>query len=150
MRNYCIVSYCNMYILPYVKYYVDAIRDSGAQCTLLYWDRDICEKAPELHCETIRYHRVLTKKSGTIQKVLGYIGATLFFRKIIKEKHYHGIIFLQTHAAIGCFGQLTSHKYIVDIRDWTLENYIPYRWLEQKVLRNSFLHLPTKTFFLKT
>lgn len=40
MKRYCVISFCNMYVLPYAKLYIDSIIASGAKCDLIYWDRD--------------------------------------------------------------------------------------------------------------
>ena len=40
MKRYCLVSFCNIYLLPYARKYIDAILASGAECDLIYWDRD--------------------------------------------------------------------------------------------------------------
>ena len=39
-KRYCLVSFCNIYLLPYAKIYIDAINSAGAECDLLFWDRD--------------------------------------------------------------------------------------------------------------
>ena len=155
MKNFCIVSFCNLYFLPYAKTYIKTIIESGSECTLLFWDRDAVNGTNDNFpkCRKLVYQKKKTAISSFSVKLEGYIGATRFFRKIIDEEHFDGIIFLQTHAAVACVDVLKKYtkKYIVDIRDWTLENYWWYRKLEKKCVNNSFATIissPAYTRFL--
>ncbi|MDA8227763.1 MAG: hypothetical protein M0T74_08730 [Desulfitobacterium hafniense] len=143
MKLFCIIGFCNMYVLPYAKTYIKAIQDSGAECTLLFWDRDEVDGGNDNFpgCRKLCYQRKKTPESSAKDKVLGYLGASKYFRKVIKEENFDGLIFLQTHAAIACQSVLNKQyqgRYIVDIRDWTLENYGIYRNLEKKAIDSSF------------
>ena len=143
MKRYCLVSFCNIYVLPYAKIYIDAILASGAECDLVYWDRDAVngEKDKFSGCKKVCYERKITPISSKMKKILGYVGATRFIKKCIKNNEYDGVIFLQTHAAIACRGVLKKkykNRYIVDIRDFTLENYKIYRKLEKQVINEAY------------
>lgn len=143
MKRYCLISFCNMYVLPYAKLYIDAIIASGAECDLIYWDRDAVNGAKDGfdECRKICYQRKMTPESSAIEKLLGYVESRNFIVKELKENDYDGIFFLQTHAAVACKGILKkkySGKYIVDVRDFTLENYSIYKKMEDKVITDSF------------
>ncbi len=143
MKRYCLVSFCNIYVLPYAKLYIDAILNSGAECDLIYWDREAVngERDSFTGCRKLCFQRELSSDSSVKDKVLGYIGSTKYFVKKLKEIDYDGIIFLQMHAAVACKGILRKKyegKYIVDIRDYTLENLSVYRKAEEKVIFKSF------------
>lgn len=143
MKRYCLVSFCNMYVLPYAKLYINPIIASGAECDLIYWDRDALNGAKDGfgECRKICYQRKITPESSAIEKLEGYIESRNFIVKELKTNNYDGIVFLQTHAAVACKGILKKKyqgKYIVDVRDFTLENYSIYRKLEDKVITNSF------------
>lgn len=144
MKNYCIVSFCNMYNLPYAKLYVDKIIESGNKCSLLYWDRDDDsgdkDKINEL-CELIPFHRVIKPNCSKLDLLLGYIGASSFFNYILGKRKFDGVIFLQTHAAVACAIQSFlkySGKYIIDIRDYSLENHAVYRYIEEHLINKSY------------
>ena len=155
MKRYCLVSFCNIYVLPYAKIYIDAIKNAGAECDLLYWDRDAVNgQNDSFLCNKICYQRKMTPESSVGDKVFGYIQARNFFVKRLKENNYDGIVFLQTHAAIAC-GRMLSQKYvgryIVDIRDYTLEKYTLYKKLEKRVIDNAFatvISSPAYSYFL--
>lgn len=142
-KKNCIVSFCNIYVLPYAKTYIDAIHSHGDECTLLFWDRDAVEgRNDELfNCDISCYQKLITPQSKGSEKIKGYFGAVQYFRKVLKKKHFDGIIFLQTHAAISCTSLLLKHykkRYIVDIRDYTLENIGLYRAIESSLIKNSY------------
>lgn len=143
MKKFCIVSFCNIYVLPYARTYIKAIQDSGAESTLLFWDRDNVNGSNDDYpeCKKLCYQRKMTPESSFKDKLLGYIEASRYFCKVLKEEKFDGLFFLQTHAAVVCQRILSKRykgKYIVDIRDYTLENYGIYRYLEEKIISSSF------------
>ena len=143
MKRYCLISFCNIYVLPYARKYIDAILASGAECDLIYWDRDAANGENDIFngCNIFCYQRIITPETAAKYKLLGYAESTRFFIKKLKEVNYDGIIFLQTHAAVACQSILKKRykdKYIVDIRDYTLENFTLYRHIEKVVFSKSF------------
>lgn len=146
MKRICIVSYSNLFILPYANGYVEHIRNNGDQCFLLYWNRDKSGNANDLRnypdCSHLTYDEQHPIDNGNpIIKLLDYIKVTNYFIKTLKKQRFDGLIFLQTNAAIACNRILTkyySNKYIVDVRDFTQENYALYRYIEKKVFKNAY------------
>lgn len=130
-------------MLPYARTYIDAIRSHGDECTLLFWDRDaVAGKNDALFdCDISYYQRSITPKSGRVDKLLGYLGAVRHFKKILRERRFDGLVFLQTHAAVSCIGLLSRYykkRYIVDIRDYTLENIPLYKAEEKRLIANAY------------
>ena len=143
MKKYCIVSFCNIYILPYAKTYIDAIVKNGAKCVLLFWDRDAVDGKNDNYPNCIKrcYSYAFNKESNRIDKLKGYLGAARLFQRELIKNDYDGIVFLQTHAAVACNSVIRRKyhkKYIVDIRDWTLENYAIYRRIEKICIKGSY------------
>ena len=143
MKNFCIVSFCNIYVLPYGKTYIDKILKSGNSCTLLFWDRDAVNGNNDSFegCEKIVYQKKIKSNSGKFVKLIGYCGAASFFRKILFKRDFDGVVFLQTQSAVFTNKILLRkyhHKYIVDIRDYTLERFGWYRRMEIALIQNSF------------
>ena len=142
-KRYCLVSFCNIYLLPYAKIYIDAINSADAECDLLFWDRDAVNGENDKfdNCNKLYYQKKITPESSGKDKLLGYIGARNYFVNCLKSENYDGVIFLQTHTAVACKGLLSKKykgKYIVDVRDYTLENINFYRKLEQSVIADSY------------
>lgn len=143
MKKICIVSFCNLYVLPYGKTYVEVAMKSGADCTLLFWDRSPENDERDVFpgCRKLCYRRKLTAESSVKDKLFGYIAAIRYFRRVLKKGGFDGVIFLQTHAAVACGKILCKNyrkRYIVDIRDYTLENFKCYQKREKKVIASSF------------
>lgn len=142
MNSVCIVSFCNFYLLPYADYYIKSVLDKGLDCYLLYWDRDDNTTTNENYkgCHEIIYRKYIDQESSAREKELGYVGAMLFFYKALLTNHFDKIIFLQSHAAVACLPLIPKYKnrYLVDIRDYSFENFSSYRSLESIVTKNSF------------
>ena len=143
MKRYCLISFANIYVMPYAKLYIDSILTCGAECDLVYWDRDAVNGKNDGfdECRKICYQRKITPDSSAKEKLIGYIESRNFIIKELRKTNYDGIIFLQTHAAVACKDILKRKyrkKYIVDIRDYTLENHSIYRILENKVITEAF------------
>jgi len=143
MKNYCLVSFCNIYVLPYAKTYIDEIIKSGNKCTLLFWDRDAVDGENDQYegCEKICYQMKINPESTGVTKLVGYLKAARFFNRVLEKTDFEGIVFLQTHAAIMCKNILLKkfrNRYIVDIRDYTWENFAPYKWLEEKTMKEAY------------
>lgn len=146
MKRICIVSYSNLFILPYAKGYVEHIRNNGDQCFLLYWNRDVSGNVNDLRnypdCNHFTFDEQHPIDNGNpFIKFLDYIKVTNYFINTLKKQRFDGLIFLQTHAAIACNRILTkyySQKYIVDVRDYTQENIALYRYIEKKVFKNAY------------
>lgn len=138
----CVVSFCNIYLLPYAKVYIDTILQNNAKCTLLFWDRDAVNGVNDVFpgCEKFCYQRRITADSNLFEKIAGYKGAVSYFKDVIKKNKFDKLIFLQTHAAVACADILKNftNRYIIDIRDWTLENFKLYKKLEKKCIYSSF------------
>lgn len=146
MKRFCIVSYNNLYVLPYASVYIDAITKSGAQCDLLFWNRDKVESNRDdySNCNLIPFNYELLTTSSKKNKLLGYVRSTLFFKKLLKQNDYNGIIFLQSHGAVFCTSVLSKKykgKYIVDIRDYSLEQYSVFYNMEKKIIANSYANI---------
>lgn len=145
-KRICVVSFCNLYILPYTRTYVQSIIDNGDECTLLYWDRELNggekDRAAFPTCKHVSFMKYKPIDFGTkFYRVKTYLMATKFLRKHLKQGNYDGIVFLQTHAAIIAFDILHKYyagKYIVDIRDYSLENIALFRYLEKRVLKEAY------------
>ena len=143
MKRFCVVSFCNIYVLPYAKLYIDSIIRSGNSCTLLFWDRDSVNGDNDKfeNCSKIVYQKKIKSNSSKLTKFFGYLRSTAFFKKELKRGSYDGIVFLQTHSAVFCQKVLCKHypfKYVIDIRDFTLENYSLYRKSEAKVIKKAY------------
>lgn len=146
-----IMSFSDPYTTPYINIYLELISKSDIkyECDIIYWKRN--ENLDEMY-ENVNYIPSSWTAEG-LKKYYGYIKTTLLFYKCILKNKYDKIIFLQTHAAVASSLLLKKYrnKYVIDIRDYTLESHYLYRIVEKKLIENSFMTIlssPSYTSFL--
>lgn len=157
MKNICLVTFCNLYYLPYASLYIDKIVASGVKCTLLFWDRDAVNGENDLYpqCnEKIVFQYKEMKNTPGLAKAWGYVKAACFFNKILKERDFSGVVFLQTQCAVACC-RVLKKKYrkcfILDIRDYFFDDVPVYRQLEKSLIDISYANVissPAYKYFL--
>lgn len=138
----CLVSFIAPYTIPYINIYLKKIRENNDECDVVFWDRDgDCENKKDDNIHYIPISRNVKQYKFRIGRHLQYIPVIFCIRKYIKNGKYDRIIFLQTHAAVACKSIILKYykkKYIVDIRDFTLENFFLFRKWEKTVIFNSY------------
>lgn len=131
------------YTAPYVQTYIKVCKANNIQCDLVYWDRDGKENidiSDEL-VNHIPFEKHVSFNDIKFKRYLPYVGATHHIRKRIKDVNYDGLVFLNTHAAVACADIINKKykgKFILDIRDFTLENFALYRKIEKSIIDNSY------------
>ncbi|WP_454970510.1 hypothetical protein [Dorea sp.] len=137
-----IVSFIAPYTMPYLNTYLNIIKDMNAECDLIFWDRDGNAKDETIDgIHYVPYTCIAPPEQSMIIRDLKYIPVARFIIKKLKSNNYDRVIFLQTHAAVLCARTILKkyeRKYIVDIRDFTLENISFYKKIEKKVIDNSY------------
>ena len=136
-----IISFSPPYTIPYLQYYLKMINKDENMCDIIFWDRDgdfqSLDNSSQVQYFPYRYKTGSNKPA----KYFGYIFVIKFIRKMLKNNTYDKVFFLQTHAAVACRKILLKKykkKYIVDIRDFTLEKFFLYRKWEKTVIENSY------------
>lgn len=138
----CLVSFIAPYTIPYINIYLRKIKNANVECDLVFWDRDgnFKEKIEDgIHY--LPFSSIAHQTQSKLKRYLQYIPVTKFIRQQLKQNKYDKVIFLQTHAAVACKGILLRQypqKYLMDIRDYTLENFSLYRKAEREVIQNSY------------
>lgn len=143
MGNYCLVSYGNIYCIPYAEYYINEITNTGNECTLLFWDRDEEGSQNDNYpsCNKIVFKQTINNTTSFAKKLVGYFRSTFFFKKVLRKGKFDGIVFLQTHGAVACESVVRRYyknRYIVEIRDYSLEKFGLFRKKEKKTIYDSF------------
>lgn len=141
MKSVCIISLCNIYLLPYAKNYIK--NSENIKYYLLFWDREGLhgKKDNFNNCDKIVFNYRVNQYDSKIKKILGYIKAIRFINKILKKNNFDNLVFLQTQSAV-CIKKRTINKYkkryIIDIRDYSFEKYTLYYNKEASVIINSY------------
>lgn len=136
LKKICFISLNNMYLNPYIKKYQDII---NCDYDIIYWNRHNLKE--EIIANNIyEFKYTLDEGSSTMNKLRGYLNFAKFAKRIIKEYKYSGIILLQTSCGILLRRELIKYynkKYIVDIRDYTMEKNKIFYFLESSLIINS-------------
>ena len=104
---------CNIKYAPYVQYYIDIYKKSGAEFEIISWDK----RGESEPCDHV-YHKCV-RDSERFKVMLGYLGFSNFVKRIVKKKKYDNLIVFTVAPAIFLSGMLKKYtgKYILDVRD---------------------------------
>lgn len=133
------VSFSGIVETPYLRSYLSLLCASDT-AEVLYWDRRGTDSERKEGNVTYRPYTA-GRPRGRLSRRLGYIPAVRTVLRALSRGAYDRAVFLQTHAAV-CAGSILKKKYsgryIVDVRDFTLENIALYRVLERGVMRRAY------------
>lgn len=138
----CFVVYGNLYLAPYIQNYLDVY--SNEDCDIICWNRHGVEETRE-GCNVLSFNSDMSdNKASKVKKLLGYFKYTKFVRKNLKQKDYDLVILLQSIA--GVFNARTllkkyKNKYVMDVRDYSIEGIPIIKNREFKLLRHSRLNV---------
>lgn len=126
----------NIYLSPYFEKYISII---DCDYDIVYWNRHNMEEKTNAQNQ-YAFNYFLDEDKGKISKLVGYIKFRSFAKKILQRSHYDGVVVLTTSVGILLRSVLRKNycnKYIVDIRDYTLENNFLYLEFEKKLIDDS-------------
>ena len=132
-----IIAASNIRYSPYIFFYTEILKRQGIAYELIYPDRCGLEERFEGTAHVLKWDRN--------QKTL--INYALYARQVIrvvKREKYDALIVLTTVNAAYLSLWLRTHyrgRYIVDIRDYTHENILPYYLMEGIAVRNSLMNV---------
>lgn len=135
-KKICFVSLGNLYLYPYISKYISLLE---CDYDVIYWDRHQIEENIGAK-ETFTFCYKMDEGSGKLSKLLGYLKFRKYALDKIKTNNYSGVILLQTSVGILLNSFLKKNykdKYIVDIRDYTMENNPMFFAVEKALIENS-------------
>lgn len=135
----CYISMTNLFLCPYIKKYQNYIGDR-AEVDLIYWDRHGVDEDIKNAAHVYRYEKAMSEMTGRIRKLVQFIGFRKYVIEIIKKSKYDRIIFLHNYMALLMSGFISKHykgRYILDIRDYSMENNKFFAAWEKKVINKS-------------
>ncbi len=138
----CFILYGNLYLTPYIKNYLEVFNDE--ECDIICWNRHRIEETIS-ECNVMSFARdTKDNKDNKIKKMIGYIQYTAFVRRKLLEKKYDLVVNLQSIGGVFNSRILLKNykdKYIIDVRDYSIEGIPILRNVEYKLLRNSRLNV---------
>ena len=135
-RKICFICLNNLYLVPYLSKYVEA---TDISYDVVYWNRHGVKETSSAD-SLFPFEYTLDESLSKIQKVIGYMKFRSFAKKIIKENQYAGIVLLSTSAGMLLKTELKKNypqKYIIDIRDYTMEKNPLFFAIEKDLIKNS-------------
>ena len=121
-------------VTPYFAYYESACK---RPYDLIYWDRGGSDIATNANA-TYQFRSHVGKKNNAawlLDLARGYRGFRAFATNILKRNDYDMIVALTGNRAVLLSGILHTkyrNRFIMDIRDYFLENVPPYRKREKR------------------
>lgn len=132
MKKICFISIGNIYTTPYINVYINNLQKLY---DIIYWNRDNITE--NINADML--YPFKHSSNSYFKKILGYLKFSIYCKNILKKNDYDMIIFLGTIPCILNYFNIFSlnFNYIIDVRDYTLENNKIFYKIERKCFKNS-------------
>lgn len=121
---------------PYLENYIRILEEEEKEFEVLYWKR--FGENTQYPYKTIAYEQISSLNDTKMKKMRCFIGYKRFLKKQIKK--YKKLIVLTTLPGMIMYQELLKYykgNYIYDIRDYTYENIIGFKFFQKKIIENS-------------
>lgn len=129
----------NIYLTPYIKFYTTILDSEEIDYDIVYWDKNNKEKIIGK-----RYFRFVCDGEKKSDKVIGYLKYRKYIKNLIKQNSYFALIPLHAVIYFIIFDVLNNKfkgKYIFDVRDYSYEKSLIYRWMQKRLAENSIINI---------
>lgn len=127
-----IIAFNNIKYCPYISPYTHLLDKMNIKYNIIYFDRDgINEKNEKL---------IPISWNKSKRKIQNFISFSRIARNIIVKNKYDKLIVLTTVPGVLILPVLKrnyNRNYVIDIRDYTLEKYFVFRYLEKRLIKNA-------------
>lgn len=137
--NMLIVLADNVYLTPYINFYISVLGELNVDYKIIYWDKNGNEDIDDS-----RYIRFFYKAPSKIRKVLGYIKYRKFVINEVKKESYTIIIPLHAIVSFILFDLFSfnfKNRYVYDVRDYSYERFFLYRMAQKRLVSNSMMNI---------
>lgn len=137
--NALIVLADNVYLTPYINFYITILNKLNINYKIIYWDKNGNE-----NIDDFRYMRFSYKVHSKANKLLGYLKYRKFIINEVKKEHYTIIIPLHAIVSFILFDLLSfnfNNRYVYDVRDYSYEKFFPYRMAQKRLVNNSMINI---------
>ncbi|PKM70840.1 MAG: hypothetical protein CVU93_00010 [Firmicutes bacterium HGW-Firmicutes-18] len=137
-----IIGFTKMAYMPYMKLYLDEMKNKKCEVHLFYWNRDEKEdiRVPD-NLITHEFHLTQKDEQPKWTKIINFIKYRKYAKKTIDLVKPDRIIVLSTLPAVLLSKTLCKGykcKYIFDYRDITFEKLSIFRSIISKIVNNSY------------
>jgi glycosyltransferase involved in cell wall biosynthesis len=142
-----IICFWDRHATPYLAKYEQVLRNNDIDFEVIFWNRSgkgaVAKRENELDINLI-------SPLGNFRKMLTFLIWRRKIIKILKDKKYDYLIVLSTYPAVLLSRYLFKQykgKFIFDIRDYSLESFLPFKWVVMKLINSSsFSTISSKGF----
>ncbi len=128
-----IIAFSDIKKCPYINPYASFCKDNSLDFEVVYFNRSGEEQSAD-------YPLVEVKWNKSAKKWKNFLSFRKTVIKHLKSTKPDFIIVLTTMPAVLLGGYLRKHykgRYLVDVRDYTYERFLPYYWIEKRAIKNS-------------
>jgi len=144
MKKIAIIALSSLAYMPYLRCYEEILREAGISFDIFYWDRFGLEETKD---DAIAYRRNGT--AAGLSLLPAYYGYRRFLLRHLKSVPYESYIVLGTQMGVLLGDFLMKCRFILDIRDYSHEGLLPYRWALQKLIKQANLVCISSRGFLQ-
>lgn len=133
------VSAGNLYLCPYIRKYLNAMA-GVAEYDIIYWNRHHVSEDSMGAERVFAYENSASEIDPKWKKLGGFIGFQHFCAKLLCDGAYDGVVLLHTNCAVMLCRVLMKFyrgRYILDIRDYSMEKNPVYYQIEKRLVQNS-------------
>ena len=143
MTKLLIAGFTKLSYMPYLNFYLEALEDTPTEIHVITWRRD-SEKDDTLKNDKIIVHEFVQNQKDEVAK-LSKVGNFLKYRafalQLLKKEKFNRIIILHTLPAVLIADKLIrdyKNRFILDYRDYTYEDYAPFKKMIGKLVKASY------------
>ncbi len=135
MNTICFISLTDLNIVPYINSY---LKNISGEVIVISAEKNIDYiKPPNMTLFEFDMKKQYSNKFG---KLLFYFKYAKFIKNILKKNTISSIILLHSQILLLVYSTLLKYyknKYIIDIRDYSIESSLIARQMEKKIIKNS-------------
>lgn len=144
MKKICIIAPSSLRYVPYLRCYEEVLEESGLEYDIYYWDRYCLD---ESRAGTFVYRRAGTVSGALL--VPAYVGYRRFLLSRLQAADYDVYIVLSTQVGVLLYDFLKSRRFILDIRDYSHEKLLPYKYIMGQLVKLAELVCISSRGFLR-
>jgi len=130
----CIIGGSNLRFMPYLRYYESLLKEADVDYDVYYWNRFGIE---ENHPNAASFDR--PDGGNARNRFRGYLAYRRFLLNQLERRRYDTYIVLTMQVGVILSDFLSGRRYILDIRDYSHEGFLPYRSIGRRLVRESLL-----------
>ena len=138
-KKAAVIGFANLYSMPYAEKYINAVKKSGMQYDMIFWDR---ENAGEGGDNFHAFREKIDSSKNALLKLFPFYRFKKFVINILKEELYDKIIVMYSLPAVLIRKYLKNNyknNYIFAYTDYSFEKNPLYRAWIKSVVKNSYL-----------